>query len=93
MVVVPGANNPCPVGSIRGNWQVRHPGETEVTQSATASSQLVACWRDFLALWAFLYMQETSALIRTLGIIGISGTCLMPVYGVLFYRKACRLHL
>ena len=30
---------------------------------------------------------------RTLGIIGISGTCLMPVYGVLFYRKACRLHL
>ena len=47
----------------------------------------------FLALWAFLYMQETSALIRTLGIIGISGTCLMPVYGVLFYRKACRLHL
>ena len=47
----------------------------------------------FLALWAFLYMQETSALIRTLGIIGISGTCLMPVYGALFYRKACRLHL
>ena len=47
----------------------------------------------FLALWAFLYMQETSALIRTLGIIGISGTCLMPVYGVLFYRTACRLHL
>ena len=47
----------------------------------------------FLALWAFLYMQETSTLIRTLGIIGAAGACLMPVYGVLFYRKACRLHL
>ena len=47
----------------------------------------------FLALWAFLYMQETSTLIRSLGITGTVGACLMPVYGALFYRKACRLHL
>ncbi len=47
----------------------------------------------FLALWAFVYMQETSSLTRSLGITGIVGACVMPVYGVLFYRKACRIHL
>lgn len=47
----------------------------------------------FLALWAFVYMQETSSLTRFLGITGIVGASVMPVYGVLFYRKACRIHL
>lgn len=47
----------------------------------------------FLALWAFVYMEETTALTRSLGVVGIVGACIMPVYGVLFYRKACRLHL
>lgn len=44
----------------------------------------------FLALWAFVYMKETSALILGLGVTGIAGALGMPVYGVLFYRKACK---
>jgi hypothetical protein len=47
----------------------------------------------FLALWAFVYMKDSSTLTRVLGGIGIAGASLMPVYGVLFYRKATRLHL
>lgn len=47
----------------------------------------------FLALWAFVYMKDASVLTRVLGGIGICGAAVMPVYGVLFYRKACRLHL
>ncbi|RYD51610.1 MAG: hypothetical protein EOP83_23335 [Verrucomicrobiaceae bacterium] len=47
----------------------------------------------FLALWAFIYMQDSATLTRVLGGIGIAGATVMPVYGVLFYRKACRLHL
>ncbi|WAC19235.1 hypothetical protein OVA24_18580 [Luteolibacter sp. SL250] len=47
----------------------------------------------FLALWAFVYMQEATTLTRVLGGIGIAGATVMPVYGVLFYRKATRLHL
>ncbi len=47
----------------------------------------------FLALWAFVYMQDSSTLTRVLGGIGVAGATVMPIYGVLFYRKATRLHL
>lgn len=47
----------------------------------------------FLALWAFVFMKETSALSTALGVIGIVGALGMPVYGVLFYRKATKLLL
>jgi hypothetical protein len=47
----------------------------------------------FLALWAFVFMRESSALTTVLGIIGIVGALGMPVYGVLFYRKATKLLL
>jgi hypothetical protein len=45
----------------------------------------------FLALWAFLYVEETSAATRALGITGIIVAALMPVYGVFFYRKASKI--
>jgi predicted membrane channel-forming protein YqfA (hemolysin III family) len=45
----------------------------------------------FLALWAFLYVAETSATTRALGITGIVAGVIMPVYGVLFYRKASKI--
>jgi hypothetical protein len=47
----------------------------------------------FLALWAFVFMRESSALTTVLGIIGIVGALGMPIYGVLFYRKATKLLL
>lgn len=47
----------------------------------------------FLALWAFLYTKETSSLTRFLGITGIVFASIMPVYGVLFYRKAGKILL
>jgi len=47
----------------------------------------------FLAAWAFAISPEASAAITAFGIIGAAGALLMPVYGVLFYRKAVRIHL
>lgn len=47
----------------------------------------------FLALWSFVLSPERSMMITTLGIIGIIGALLMPVYGVYFYRKITRIHL
>ena len=47
----------------------------------------------FMALWSFVLSPEPSATATLLGIIGILGTLAMPVYGILFYRKACRIHL
>ena len=47
----------------------------------------------FLALWAFLYVEETSAIIRFLGFTGIVAGLIMPIYGVLFYRKASKILL
>lgn len=47
----------------------------------------------FLALWSFGYMKETSTLTTSLGVIGVIGALGMPVYGVLFYRKATKLLL
>jgi hypothetical protein len=42
----------------------------------------------FLALWAYLLNSEPSTMSSILGVIGIIGALLMPVYGVYFYRKA-----
>jgi hypothetical protein len=47
----------------------------------------------FLALWSFVLSPERSMMITILGIIGIIGALLMPVYGVYFYRKITRIHL
>lgn len=43
----------------------------------------------FLAVWAFVLSPERSAGVTTsLGVLGVAGTLVMPVYGVCFYRKA-----
>jgi multidrug transporter EmrE-like cation transporter len=47
----------------------------------------------FLAVWAFVISPEASSAITAFGILGAVGAILMPVYGVLFYRKAERIHL
>ena len=47
----------------------------------------------FLALWSFLLATETSAIATFLGIVGVTGVLLMPMYGVFFYRKINRIHL
>lgn len=47
----------------------------------------------FLALWAFLWSPESSAMITSLGVVGTLGALVMPVYGVCFYRKAARIHI
>jgi hypothetical protein len=47
----------------------------------------------FLILWGFVLSPEKSTLSNAMGITGIVGTLLMPVYGVYFLRKARRIHL
>jgi hypothetical protein len=47
----------------------------------------------FLILWGFVLASEKSTLSNAMGIIGIVGTLLMPLYGVYFLRKASRIHL
>ena len=47
----------------------------------------------FLALWAFVLAPEASSMITALGVVGVIGSILMPVYGVCFYRKATRIHI
>ncbi len=47
----------------------------------------------FLILWGFVLAPEKSTLSTAMGITGIVGTLLMPVYGVYFIRKARRIHL
>lgn len=47
----------------------------------------------FLALWSFVWADQPSAMTRVLGFIGVAGALGMPVYGVCFYRKACKLSL
>jgi hypothetical protein len=47
----------------------------------------------FLALWSFVLSPEPSAMATVLGIVGIIGSLLMPVYGVCFYRKFTRIHI
>jgi len=47
----------------------------------------------FLILWGFVLSPEKSSLAMAMGVTGIVGTLLMPVYGVYFIRKARRIHL
>ena len=47
----------------------------------------------FLILWGFVLSPEKTNLATAMGITGIVGTLLMPVYGVYFIRKARRIHL
>lgn len=47
----------------------------------------------FLILWGFVLAPEKGALATAMGVTGIFGTLLMPLYGVYFLRKARRIHL
>jgi multidrug transporter EmrE-like cation transporter len=47
----------------------------------------------FIAAWAFLLAPEPGPAATAFGIVGVIGAIVMPVYGVLFYRKAVRIHL
>lgn len=47
----------------------------------------------FLIVWGFILAPEKSTLSTAMGITGIAGTLLMPVYGVYFLRKARHIHL
>ena len=47
----------------------------------------------FLALWAFVLAPEKSEMATALGVVGVVGSLLMPVYGVYFYRKITRIHI
>jgi hypothetical protein len=47
----------------------------------------------FLILWAFVLAPEPSVFSTGLGITGIVGILLMPLYGFYFYRKAVKLNL
>lgn len=42
----------------------------------------------FLAVWAFGFAADRTAIITVLGVVGAIGVVGMPVYGVYFYRKA-----
>jgi hypothetical protein len=44
----------------------------------------------FLAMWSFFLTDEVSAMINALGIVGVLGLLLMPLYGVYFYRKIAK---
>lgn len=47
----------------------------------------------FLVAWAFWFSPEATGFATGLGITGIIGLLLMPVYGIYFIRKAAKLHL
>jgi hypothetical protein len=47
----------------------------------------------FLALFAFVFTPEVSSAFRVLGVVGIVGAIVMPIYGVCFYRKAASIHI
>lgn len=47
----------------------------------------------FLILWGFVLAPEKSATGTAMGITGIVGALLMPVYGIYFLRKARRISL
>jgi uncharacterized RDD family membrane protein YckC len=47
----------------------------------------------FLIVWGFLLAPEKTTLATSMGVTGILGVLLMPVYGVYFLRKARRIHL
>lgn len=41
----------------------------------------------FLALWSFVLADDQMPMKNALGVVGVAGLLLMPVYGVYFYRK------
>jgi uncharacterized RDD family membrane protein YckC len=47
----------------------------------------------FLTVWGFLLAPEKTKLATGMGITGIVGSLLMPIYGVCFLRKARRIDL
>lgn len=47
----------------------------------------------FLAVWAFGFAADRTAMITALGAISVAGALGMPVYGVFFYKKARKLVL
>ena len=47
----------------------------------------------FLILWGFFLSSEENQLSTAMGVTGIVGALLMPIYGVYFIRKARRIHL
>lgn len=47
----------------------------------------------FLIVWGFALAPEKTTLTAAMGVTGVVGTLLMPVYGVYFLRKARRIHL
>jgi multidrug transporter EmrE-like cation transporter len=47
----------------------------------------------FLAVWGFILSGAKQELDAAIGTIGAVGAVIMPIYGVLFYRKACKLHI
>jgi len=46
----------------------------------------------FMGLWAFLFAESRVAAL-ILGSVGIIGAIILPIYGVVFYRKASKLLL
>jgi hypothetical protein len=47
----------------------------------------------FLAVWSYMLAPEPSTMATILGVVGLVGTVLMPIYGVCFYRKISRIHI
>ncbi len=47
----------------------------------------------FLAFWSFVLAPEKSGMATALGVAGVAGAILMPLYGVYFYRKITRIHI
>lgn len=47
----------------------------------------------FLAVWAFGFAPEKSGLATAMGVIGLLGILVIPIYGVYFYRKITRDHI
>jgi hypothetical protein len=47
----------------------------------------------FLIVWGFAIAPEKTTLTTAMGVTGVVGTLLMPVYGVYFLRKARSIHL
>lgn len=47
----------------------------------------------FFAVWAFRFASDRNEVITALGVIGVVGTIVMPIYGIYFYRKARKIFL
>lgn len=47
----------------------------------------------FLAVWSYMLAPEPSTMATILGVVGVVGTILMPIYGICFYRKISRIHI